>query len=201
MQSQEKKNLCRTSLIDGCSSGVVQKKMIRIIEVKCMICKLSFETMDYLEEHNEQKHQIKAYSCHVKSCQESFACKAELNDHVQKNHKAPFSCAHCPTHSEPFETNFKLCQHVLYLHQEGKFACTRCSVVNTTRESIKAHWDSSHVQKLFINKLFCIENGCKEEFPFEQNEASFWNHLFGEHGRVKKFKCLYRGCTASYDHL
>lgn len=196
-QASVEKSIRRQASIES-GGRVDSSREMKIKTIICMTCSEDLETKAHLNEHNKNVHQILEYPCFVKDCKESFACKEQLNKHVELKHKSPLNCAYC---SNCFQKNSDLHQHVRLEHQKGEFICQSCKLsLFSTQAEFEDHWKGLHAPKFLVKKLFCPENGCNKEFPYEKEETKFLNHLNQEHN-IKKYLCFYENCGHSFDQM
>ena len=152
---------------------VSKPKKRRVHGQQCNKCSDTFQDMESLAQHEEEKHPQGLTCSH---CDQVFYAKSTLYSHVQHvhtphKHKCPFE--NCDK-TYPFRSELNL--HVSVHKESLNYMCpsTTCKSVCSTQKALAAHMKRSHSQ---------VQNYQCEECSYTMmNQASLLNHVRGTHG-------------------
>lgn len=138
----------------GISSFVV---FLDIVDLKCTICGLSMESINFLTEHLVKEHDKKYYlgvtdyfqpfiltseqQIHCCLCDEVFHNMKLLMQHMNMHYRN-FICTTC---GAGFVNSFRLKRHeTTHLKKKTGFACRHCGLVFAAESKKKAHVNAEH---------------------------------------------------------
>ncbi|XP_061385112.1 gastrula zinc finger protein XlCGF26.1-like isoform X7 [Danaus plexippus] len=138
----------------GISSFVV---FLDIVDLKCTICGLSMESINFLTEHLVKEHDKKYYlgvtdyfqpfiltseqQIHCCLCDEVFHNMKLLMQHMNMHYRN-FICTTC---GAGFVNSFRLKRHeTTHLKKKSGFACRHCGLVFAAESKKKAHVNAEH---------------------------------------------------------
>lgn len=151
------------------------EKIRSLVEVKCHLCSIPFETFFQIHKHFKTSHPD--YDrCFLMCCGRKFKRRYELLDHLKSHESAEkFKCSLC---TSSFRTPRTLKSHVTAMHRGEPQTCTVCQKVCRNEGALKSHMKFHEFD--FSRTYECYQ--CAKKF---QNLAHLKLHFSKRH-RIEK---------------
>lgn len=116
---------------------------------QCKVCEMHFLSLNSLERHIKQSHDVKEFKCQHMFCVESFDTRQSLDEHFTANH----SRSECPYCKKMILDAYYM-QHVRDKHEEEKrgIVCELCGKISLNKHRHTIHFQTAHGE---TEKLQC----------------------------------------------
>ena len=141
---------------------------------QCNICKKTFCSVDYLEEHKKKTHELPVFKKFCNICGKGFTSTSSLNGHLG-THGEKIPCQQCGKLVNPT----KMSQHNQYHHKPREVKCEICGAGFVAKPNLDRHMMNVHLKLRPYKCRYGL--GCEFAYNDTSNRDA---HERKKHGKI-----------------